>query len=540
LHARRAAYHTALGETAEADQDERRAEAIPPTSAVDHFWQGVAERLLGETDRVKGDDKPAAEHYRRAAAAYVEVLRLRPDHFWAYFEWANCQARLNAQQEALVALTACTHIQPDAPWPYYNRGTILLNLKQYNPALQDFDRTLELDNDYAEAYVNRGQCLAARGNHARAVADFTHAIDTWPDGYPKAYLSRAQSYVALKQYDAARDDYSTLFRLQPNRPEHLYARGQVNLLLKDYDAASSDFQRTTRLIPKKETAYYYCGVIHLGRRQYEQALTALDRAIALNPKFTPSFLARAQLRLWTGRPIDALDDVNRVLATLPAGKKPEVLNDRADMYRALGKNEDAAADYREAIKADPKNVDASVGLALILEKLGRPDEARECYDRLLAADRTSATARLRRAEYYRNHKQFNEALADCDEATRLDKDSALPGLVRAGVLAARGDDATAVADAERLLRRAQPGDGHILYAAACVWGLAAQAAAGRTDGKEAAKRYADRAADLLAETLDKWFHDLQYEEHNRMPDDPALAGLRNHPRVRELFGQRWK
>jgi tetratricopeptide (TPR) repeat protein len=540
LYARRAVYHTALGEMAAADEDERQVEATPPTSAVDRFWQGVAERLLGEADRAKVNEKPAVEHYRRAAAAYVEVLRLRPDHFWAYFEWATCQVRLNAQQEALVALTACTHIKPDAPWPYYNRGTILLNLKQYDSALQDFDRTLELDNDYAEAYVNRGQCLAALGNHARAVADFTHVIDTWPDGYPKAYRSRVQSYIDLKRYREARDDYSILIRLQENRPEHVFGRGKMNILLKDYDAALSDFQRTTRRIPKNEAAYYYCGVIHLGRRQYDQALTALDQAISIKPEFSKPYLARAQLRLWEGRPNEALEDVNRGLANLPPDKKADVLNDRADVYRALGKFGEAAADYRDAIKADPRGIDSSVGLALVLEKLGQPEQARECYKRLLAADPNSASARLRRAEYFRNHKQFDEALADCDEAARLDKDSVLPGLVRAGILAARGDDATAVAVAERLLRQATPGDGHVLYAAACVWGLAAQAAGARPDGKEAAKRYGDRAADLLTETLDRGWHDLQYEEHNRMPDDPALASLRQHPRVRELFGQRWK
>jgi hypothetical protein len=55
---------------------------------------------------------------------------------------------------------------------------------------------------------------------------------------------------------------------------------------------------------------------------------------------------------------------------------------------------------------------------------------------------------------------------------------------------------------------------------------------------ELARRYADRAVALLGEALDKGFHDLLYEEHNRMPDDPALAALRSHPRFQELFGPR--
>ena len=37
------------------------------------------------------------------------------------------------------------------------------------------------------------------------------------------------------------------------------------------------------------------------------------------------------------------------------------------------------------------------------------------------------------------------------------------------------------------------------------------------------KEYADLAYALLAETLDRGFHDLIFPEHNRMSADPALA-----------------
>jgi hypothetical protein len=103
------------------------------------------------------------------------------------------------------------------------------------------------------------------------------------------------------------------------------------------------------------------------------------------------------------------------------------------------------------------------------------------------------------------------------------------------VVAARGNHGLAVAEAERLLRQGPADDGHVLYAAACVWSLASQAAGARPGGGELTQQYADRAAALLAETLDKGFHDLLYEEHNRMADDPALSAIRQHPRVRELL-----
>jgi hypothetical protein len=49
------------------------------------------------------------------------------------------------------------------------------------------------------------------------------------------------------------------------------------------------------------------------------------------------------------------------------------------------------------------------------------------------------------------------------------------------------------------------------------------------------QRNAVRAAALLAEVLDRGFRDLMYPERNRLADDPALAPIRQHSRVRNLL-----
>src|SRR5581483_7355023 len=199
----------------------------------------------------------------------------------------------------------------------------------------------------------------------------------------------------------------------------------------------------------------------------------------------------------------------------------------------------AAADYRRLIGLRPKDPNAYVSLALVLEKQDKPEEAKACCDQLLAADPNSAMAHLRRAEFRRDHGQFDPALEDCDQAARLDPASALPELVRASVEATRGRHREAVERAEAALKKAPADDGRVLYAAAGVWSLASRAVA-EASGPDAvlAKVYADRAATLLAAALDKGFHDLSFPEHNRMTGDPALAPVRLHPKVRELLAGR--
>jgi tetratricopeptide (TPR) repeat protein len=532
----RSEYWKQLGDEAAARADSQRADKITPSSAVDLFWHGVAERLRGEAASGPSSKKEAQEYYHRAIKSYAAVLRIRPDHFWGYYEWAACHVRLGEPVEAMIGFTACTHIKPDAPWPYYNRGTQYLHLKQYDEAIQDFDLALERNAGYAEAYLNRGLCYAAQNKTAKALEDYCKAIAAKAD-YSLAYYQRGHTYRGLKRNKEARDDYSAVLNLESERADCYLFRGFMNMKLKDFDAGLGDFQKCALLQPTNAMPHYLMGAIHLGRRQYDKALPALDKALTVRLDFAEPRLARAQIALRQGKLQPALADINFVLKSLAVKNKAAVLNDRADVYRSMGQLDDAVADYQQAIELEPKRVESYVGLALVYEKQGKPKLAKDCYERLVAADPKSATVYLRRAEYRRNQQQFAQALADCEEASRHDRDSVLPGLVRASIEAARGDHARAVAEADRLLQKGPAGDGHMLYAAACVWSLAAQVAAAQPDGKELSGRYADRAVGLLAETLDKGFHDLLYEEHNRMIDDPALAGIRQHPRFRELLGR---
>jgi tetratricopeptide (TPR) repeat protein/tRNA A-37 threonylcarbamoyl transferase component Bud32 len=608
LRVHRAPCWAALGDSAAEKADVAQARAIPPTSAVDHFWRGFAHHLRAEEAHLKNDLKAAREAYRQEIEEYAAFLRLRPDHFWGYFNWAVCHAQLNERPDlydALVGFTACIRLRPDFPWPYNNRGTVYLRLGQHELAVADFTAALELAPDYAEALANRGLAYLAVGKIDRALEDFNRAITVNSKYFP-AYAERAEIYRQRKQYAEAAADYTRLLALGGDRaplfekraaayralnqpegaiqdygelvqlnPKNLqaraaraelflgrgrYAEAREDLTrileaapraaavwrmrailnwqnLKDFDAALADWRQVALLAPKDPEAHRCVGCILLGRRQYGAALEALQKALDLRPGYPEVVWARAQIYLWQGQPEQALKELDPLVARLPEGPA-ETLNVRAAVYQALGRLPEAEADYRRLIALKPKGPDADlvfaeayVGLARLQDRQGRPGKAAECFDRLVKEAPESGWSYLRRAEHRRDRGEFDAALADCESAARLEPGWALPALVRAGVEAARGRPAAALADAERALKAAPPHDGHALYAAACVWALASRAAADPAE----ARRHADRAAELLAEALGRGFHDLLYPEHNRMADDPALAPLRQHPRVRNVL-----
>jgi tetratricopeptide (TPR) repeat protein len=603
LYVHRAQCWAKLGNSEAERADLERARAINPTSAVDRFWHGYANHVRGDEARRKGDSRAAQDFYRKEVAEYAAFLQQRPEHYWGYFNWANCMVQLGDLHNASIGFTACIRLRPDFPWPYNNRGTVHLRLGQYEQAVADYSTALERSSEYAQAYANRGAAYLAWGKSDLALKDLNQALTLDPK-YAGAHEQRADVYRARRQYEEALHDYDQFKALGGDKLQvHLkkadtyrqmtrlddaikeyglalaindknvqayYARAGLHLArgkyreavddysrvidlapraagihevirtraivtwfnLKDFDASLADWKRLAQLRPKDAEPHRRIAVIRLGRRQYDQALHELQSALTLKPDDTEATWARAQVYLWQGKLKEALGELDPVVAYLPLDK-PETLNLRGDVYKAMGRLEKAAADYSRMIELKPKDSEAYVSLARVRQKQGQPEKAAGCLDRLVAAAPDSEWAYLRRAEYRRDQGNYDEALADCDRTEQLKPGWALAALVRASVVAARGQP-RAMAEAERALEKAPKHDGHVLYTAACAWSLASRTTADPAD----ARRAADRATDLLAEALDKGFHDLNFSAHNRMADDPALAPIRKLPRVRDLLAHK--
>ena len=95
---------------------------------------------------------------------------------------------------------------------------------------------------------------------------------------------------------------------------------------------------------------------------------------------------------------------------------------RGQLHETTGKNEAALEDYRLAARPDPKEGKipkrpiALKSRAILLDKLGRHQEAVADLTAALALDRQDDELRRLRAVQYTALKKFDLALADLDEA----------------------------------------------------------------------------------------------------------------------------
>jgi tetratricopeptide (TPR) repeat protein len=203
-HRRRALYLARAGKDEAAAQERRRADALPPSTALDWF-------LLGQERYRQGDGT-------QAAVAFENTLQRAPDHIWASYYLALCSLKGNRPDQAAARLTACLARRTDLPWLYLLRASAWGELGQLERAEADLDTTLHSTLPEGARYgllINRGVLRIRQGRVDLARTDLQQAIALRPAMY-QAYVNLAQAYLKDQQPEKALRELDQAIRQEPN------------------------------------------------------------------------------------------------------------------------------------------------------------------------------------------------------------------------------------------------------------------------------------------------------------------------------------
>jgi tetratricopeptide (TPR) repeat protein len=188
-----------------------------------------------------------------------------------------------------------------------------------------------------------------------------------------------QAAAAFERCLHSLDDYA---------PAHeVYAHAL--LLLGREDEAIEHFTRASALDPAAPQAETGLGLIHLARGEYELARTHLEQALARDEQHGEAHTGIAQVYLALGMEKEARRHAE-LSRTLPQSSpradwlgSPDVPPAGARMRTKAGKQlekqgkpEEAAEQYRIAVRSNPDYYQARLALAELLVEQGKGDEAR--------------------------------------------------------------------------------------------------------------------------------------------------------------------
>ena len=277
----------------------------------------------------------------------AKAVHADPKNADAYCARAAAQLAKKQTKQAIADASRAINLDPDNAVAYHIRGTAQFLRNQNIAALHDLSEAIGLDPSLSDAYYVRGLIRAKRGDLQKAVADFTSTVELDP-GATAALVQRAEIYSKLFQFPLAIADYSELIEHDSGNAELYNRRGLARASMLDIDAAIADYTEAIRLWPEFEEAYYNRGIAYANMNAYE----------------SPNFQEPApwgNQRHWRA----AIADLSTAIAYRP---------DRADSYRyrgfahnGVGENDEAIADLKEALRLNPKEWWAHVGLADVYE-----------------------------------------------------------------------------------------------------------------------------------------------------------------------------
>ncbi|MGH9746640.1 MAG: tetratricopeptide repeat protein [Candidatus Acidiferrales bacterium] len=355
----------------------------------------------------------------RAAAELHAAVHEKPDSATSHFALGTLLYSQKKLAPAAAEFDAVLKIDPNFPGAAVNLAQV--QIAQGNPpaAIALLQKTLAqppVPEQVVPVTVALGLAYSQAGQPAKATETLQQLVAAHPDS-ADAHLGLGvlQAGAQPPQLDAAIAEFREALRLDPHKDEARLAVGRAFISQEKFSDAVAPLREYVEREPLDFQGYYIAGLAYKGLQQWDPAAELLQRAARLNPS---SYEVRYNL----GLALAELGKTEPAIRELRAAEKirpsaPEVhdqlaqllaksgqkdlaqkehaasaarsarsargeshgdagkFNAQANQLLAAGNARAAAAAYREALRADPKNPQLHYNLSLALDQMG--DQAAE-------------------------------------------------------------------------------------------------------------------------------------------------------------------
>jgi tetratricopeptide (TPR) repeat protein len=180
------------------------------------------------------------------------------------------------------------------------------------------------------------------------------------------------------------------------------------------DDAEREFRAAIEINPSNAEAQRSLGRLKLAEGRTDEAIPLLEKSVALR-RHTPTQAALAAAR---GRNDEAIRLYQQALAD---GVEPvNVRNDLGALLAKLGRDAEALAQYQEALRQMPGHYDARMNLGALLSRMGRDLQAIAQFAAAAKERPESPEPHVYLALVYANRSQFENAIAEVNQALAID------------------------------------------------------------------------------------------------------------------------
>ncbi len=251
--------------------------------------------------------------------------------------------------EALEAAEHALGIAPKSADGLYQRAVVLMALDRLGEAEESFRNALAVVPTHPAALSDYAVLLTGAGRHEEAAGLLVRLDDQRP-GDARLLATLGRALLDARRFEQAEETLRRATALEPRNPSVLLNLASALWEQNRPDEAEARAREAVELLPDSPGSHRLLGGLLLWRGKHAEAVASLEAAIANGSDDAPSYLELA--RAWAG----------------VAGESEDV----AEQQSAW---EQAETAYRLAAELAPEHPDTAYGLAQVLTRLGRHDEA---------------------------------------------------------------------------------------------------------------------------------------------------------------------
>jgi len=368
--------------------------------------------------------------------------------YFAYETRGKIYLELGDTLKSLNDYTSAININPENESSYQKRANIYFNMGKYNLAESDYKKMISINQGGGMGYMGLGRIYNELEQWDKAIDKFDYVVKLHPD-FSYAYSFRAESYIGKKDWDRATDDILYALLIDDNNIAYY--------MLKDLEGDAFVKMKTKLEIqmakePNKASWPYYLGTMHeeilmyekaikyyetanekdysatfceriancydeMGN--YEDALSYLDNALNIEPENLSVLSLKANTLYEIGKIDDAIVQWNAIL-----DKNPDYGWGyyRRGWFKEINEDiEGAIDDYSISLTLDPKYTYSYVSRAKMYDKLGKKEQAKADYEKVIEIENKPENYNVIHYAYYGLGK-IEKAIEAMDSIIKLNKD----------------------------------------------------------------------------------------------------------------------
>ena len=240
-----------------------------------------------------------------------------------------------------------------------------------------------------QARLLLAQIYANKGEYPKAIELADTSIKEEP-GNVAARVIRTASLLGMKDVKRAKEELEAIIKAAPNTSDALFQLALINFGEKNFKESTTLFEQMRKSNPNDQRGAIGLMETAIAQGNHAAAIQMARDTLAKDPSRRDAKVQLANVLVRSGQYDEALGIFQQLAQNDP--KSPEFAIKLGETYRLKGDFNAAIENYKKAVALAPNQTGPQMRVALMLETVGRRNEAKPIYEQVLRQDPTNVVA----------------------------------------------------------------------------------------------------------------------------------------------------